>query len=415
MNIFIMVFAVLIMGAYFMMHSPAQRVTEQETEYAITQSDLRAVAECAVAVHNASIHGAMFDDECVEQLGIQSAHVCLNGNLSETGCEIVRGRKPEYSFLITTTVPLNDDNYDHMMDILEKNYSDSGTFGIFNSGQIVAGGTATHRDVPKVIVDKLGMTDGQLVYMTQYEIPDEDTEFTAPYVADIDCPAGTVKTYRFSRWQCVPYNTKSACAGDTIWNIDSQTCVPDESRKPLCASEQTAVMVDDVWECINPFPDLQCPTGMIVRLNYTTLEWECVTDPSATSKTKKCDNVTTSTVFGAIGTTAHVVTTSCTDCEKMLVDEDTCQSVCVPDETKLNDARCYPSGRSTCSGPTRAFYFGFPSLSYAANVEVLRGRTVPIGAPYSRNRRFGCMECIDSEIDTEKSFPPYIAICKPTE
>ena len=412
MNIFIMIFAVIIMGAYFMLHSPAQRITAQESEYAITQSDLRGVAECAVAVHNAAIRGGEFDDECVELLDIKTGQICLNANLAETKCEVVRNRKPAYSFIITTTGALADENYDAMMDILEKYYSDSGTFGILKSNQIVAGGTATRRDVPKAIIKARNLVDGQLVYMTQYEIPDTDTEFAVPYVADVDCPAGTVKTYRFSRWQCVPYNTKSACAGDMIWDIDLETCVPDEARKPLCASEQTAVMVDDVWECINPFPDLQCPNGMTVRLNYTTLEWECVSDANGVAKSKKCDNYTTSTVFGAVGTTGRVVTTSCTDCEQMLIDEDTCQSVCVPDASKLNDPKCYPANVSACSGANRAFYFGFPSLSYAAKVDAVRGHAIPMGAPYSRNRRFDCLECVDSEIDTERSVPPYIAICK---
>ena len=412
MNIFIMIFAVLVMGAYFMMHSPAQRVTAHESEYAITQSDLRGVAECAVAVHNAAIRGGQYDDDCVDMLDIQTGQVCLNANLTETKCEVVRNRKPAYSFIITTTGALDDGHYDAMMDILEKNYSDAGTFGILKSNQIVAGGTAMRRDVPAAIIKARNLTDGQLVYMTQFEIPDMDTEFTAPYVPDIKCPAGTVKTYRFSRWQCVPYNTKSACAGDMIWNADLQTCVPDESRKPLCASLQTAIMVEDVWECVNPFPDLECPSGMIVRLNYSTLEWECVGDPASVAKSKKCDNVTTSTVFGVIGTTGRVVTTSCTDCEKMLIDEDSCQSVCVPDETKLTDPKCYPDDVAACSGPDSAFYFGFPSLSYVANVDAVRNVSVPIGTPYSRNRRFGCMKCIDSEIDVTRSLPPYVAICK---
>ena len=70
-----MIFAVLVMGAYFMMQSPAGRIKVQETEYAINQSDLRGVAECAVAVHNAAIHGGEFVDECVDMLDIHTGQI----------------------------------------------------------------------------------------------------------------------------------------------------------------------------------------------------------------------------------------------------------------------------------------------------------------------------------------------------
>lgn len=412
MNIFIMIFAVLIMGAYFIMSSPAQRVAEQETEYAITQADLHSVAECAVAVHNAAIRGYEFDDICVDMVGIETGSICLNERLAETKCEVVRNKKPAYSYIITTTAALDDVNYDAMMTILEKNYSDAGTFGILQDGQIVAGGTATRRTIPAAIIKARGLTDGQLVYMTQYEMPDTDTEFVAPDAADIDCPAGTVKTYRFSRWQCVGYNYKYACGGDMIWSSDLAECVPDESRKPLCASEQTAVMVDSVWECVNPFPDKDCPNGMVARLNYSTLEWECVADPTNTPTQKKCANFTAGAIYGAVGATVRVPSSSCTDCEKLIVDENTCQTKCVPDPTKISDTRCYPAASHTCSGSHRAFYFGFPSAAYASNVDALGGRSIPMDSTHSRNRKFNCLDCGDGEIDGTNSFPPYIAVCK---
>ena len=71
---------------------------------------------------------------------------------------------------------------------------------------------------------------------------------------------------------------KTSCGGDMVWDYGTMECVPDESRKPLCAGSQTAVMVDEIWECISPFADKHCPGTMIARLNYDTLEWECVED-----------------------------------------------------------------------------------------------------------------------------------------
>lgn len=411
MNIFIMIFAVLIMGVYFMMASPAQRIQQQETEYAITQADMRSVAECTSAAHNAALKGDIFDDRCIEQNGIISKNICLGANLKETKCEIVRNRKPEYSYIITTTAPLDDTDFDSMMQILEANYSDAGTFGIFQNQQIMAGGTATRRAVPAAVIKALNMTDGMLVYMTQYEMPDTDTEFSAPYAPNVVCPAGTVKTYRFNRWQCVGYNTKTACGGDMIWDSDLMECVADETRKPLCASEQTAVIIDEVWECINPFPEKKCPDNMVARLNYTTLEWECVADPTTNRKSKKCTNFTSNVSTGAVGATARISAISCTDCEKMVIDEETCTSACVPDTTRLGDKNCYGVVANECSGGTRGFYFGFPNMSYTSNIAELHGRTIPTGRAYLRNRMFNCMDCGPAGVNTDLSYPPYITIC----
>lgn len=411
MNIFIMILVVLFMAGYYMMDSPSQRVQQQETEYAVNRSDLRAVAECATAVHNAQIRGGEFNDICVEQYEIQSEFVCLNANLTVTKCNIVRNKKPAYSFIVTATGILPEEAYNATMEILEEYYSDAGTFGIFEDKVIVSGGTSSKRVVPKGIISAMDLTDGQLVYMTQYEIPDTETEFAAPVSSDIICPAGTVKTYRFGRWQCVGYNTKTSCGGDMIWDSDLLDCVPDESRKPLCAAQQTAVMVDDVWECVNPFPEKVCPDQMVARLNYTTLEWECVSDPTTTPDVKKCANVTHGAIYGAIGATLRVPPVSCTDCERMVTDENTCATACIPDPAKVNDPACYPGGASQCRGANRALYFGFPSRTYVSHVDAVQNRAVPLDKMHSQNRKFNCLDCGERGIDESRSFPPYIAIC----
>ncbi len=410
MNIFILFLVVLFMAGYYFIDSPSMRVTRHDTEYAVTRADLRTIAECTAAAHTAAIKDMAFDDICVSQNEIHSEYVCLNDRLAVTKCEIVRNKKPAYSFLITITRALPENEYNSMMEILESDYSNAGTFGIFQSGVILSGGTTGKRTVPAAVIRETELTDGQLVYLTQYEIPDAETEFTAPTTADIDCPVGTVKTYRFSRWQCIGANTKTNCAGDMIWDSDLLKCVPDESRKPLCGNKQTAVMVDSVWECIDPFPDKACPAGMVARLNYSTLEWECVTDPTTPPDTKKCDGGSLGAIYGQLGATLRVPTTSCTDCEQMITNTDTCISYCVPDPTKINDPKCYPAAR-TCDGASRAFYFGFPSPAYTTRVEAVAKYRVPFDKAHSQNRRFNCMDCGERGINTEKSFPPYIAIC----
>lgn len=412
MNIFIIILVAVFMVGYYMISSPSQRIVQQETEYAITKSDLRAIAECAAAVHNAQIKGTTFADVCVEQNEITSEFICLNASLHTTKCEIVRNKKPEYSYIITTTGALPADDYNNMLEILETYYSDAGTFGIYMDGYVLGGGANNKRAVPQTIASEMELTDGQLVYMTQYEIPDTTTEFTTPITADIICPVGTVKTYRFGRWQCIGYNMKTDCGGDMIWDSDLLECVADESRKPLCAEQQTAVLVDSVWECINPFPEKTCPDNMVARLNYTTLEWECVTDPTYTEDVKKCANVTSGAIYGAIGATLRVPSSSCTDCEKMVTDPETCISVCIPDPSQINNPSCYPGAVRECSGPSRAFYFGFPSYSYANNVEAVSGKQIPLDKMHSQNRKFNCLDCGDGTIDSERSVSPYTAVCK---
>ena len=412
MNIFIMILVTLFMAAFYMLERPSARIAPQETDNAVGLADLRSVAECTSAAHNATIRGGDFHDICVEQNEIKSQRICLGTNLSVTKCDAGKSKKPAYSYIVTATAPLPDDVFSDMMDVLEENYADAGTFGIYQDGMIISGAAASKRKVPQGIISDLELTDGSLVYLTQYEIPDTDTDFATTAPDDIRCPAGTVRAYRFGRWQCLGYNTKTNCPGDTVWDADLYECVPDNTRKPLCANRQTAVLVDDVWECINPFPEKNCPDKMIAQLNYNTLEWECIEDPNITRPTKKCSRFAGAAVYGAAGATLSVQLSSCTDCEKMLTDPDTCVSVCVPDPARVNDPRCYAGGLSRCSDASHGVYFGFPDRAYAAQVAEIKGAPVPLDAQHNKNRRFNCLACPDTGIDPDKSFPPYIAVCK---
>lgn len=411
MNIFIMILVTLFMTGYYMLSAPSQRVAETETDVAVSRADMRAIAECALAMHNAQIKGYTFDDVCVEQNNLHSEFICTDKAGHETKCDVVRNKKPDFSYIVTASAPLEDTEYNNMMDILEQHYSDTGTFGIFIDGKVMSGGTTNRRPLPDAVIEKMNLEDGQLVYMTQYDIPDTQTVFAIPTSENIDCPSGTAKTYRFGRWQCIGYNTKTDCAGDMIWDSDLMECVADESRRPLCGNGQTAVMVDTVWECIDPFPEKICPDDMVARLNYSTLEWECVSDPTKQETIKKCANFV-GTV--GVGTTLRVQATSCTDCERMVVDNTTCRAHCVADPSKINDPKCYAGVAADCNGADRALYFGFPSLSYAQNMaDVLDGKFIPIDKDHAQNRKFNCLVCpMGGVIDIDKSTSPYTAVCK---
>ena len=412
MNIFLIMLISVFMAGYYMFFAPNTKIQEQEAAYAIAVSDLRSVAQCALAAHNAKINNNTFEDICVEQNQIASEFVCLDSRQAITDCSADGIRRPAASFIITTTGPIHVSDYNEMMEILEKGFSNNGSFGIYQDGVIIAAGTTTKRNVPESIQKQFNLQDGQLIYMTHYDRPDESRVFTNPEANDLVCPAGTTKTYRFGRWQCLGYNFKTSCGGDMMWDANLMECVPDETRKPLCGGQQTAVIIDDVWECVNPFGERKCPNNMIARLNYEALEWECVEDPNKARVTSKCKLSAAKTIRGRDGATLRVTTNICTDCEKLVIDEETCNAVCVPDTTKLSNSACYPGRPAECSGLKRAFYFGFPNKSYIENVSGVSESDVPFDSSHSQNRRFNCLDCGDGQIDSSRSIYPFVAVCK---
>lgn len=409
MNIFIMILVALFMGTYYLISSPSLRVREQEIDYSITRADMRSIAECTMATHNATMNDVKFDDVCVTQNDIKSEVICLDSKKAMTQCDAIKNKAPEYTYIITYTKPLDTALYNDMMEILEHNYADVGTFGVLMENQIISGG-GTKRAIPSAILKKNEFKDGQLVYLTQYSIPTKQTEYATTTADGVICPTGMSAVFRFGRWQCISLNAKTNCGGDMIWDYASNQCIPDESRKPLCASQQTAVIVDDVWECIDPFAEKVCPSNMMAHLNYNTLEWECIPDPNFVQQTNKCSHIAYDVAYGRQGTNLRVPTTSCTDCETLVIDDNTCRAICIPDPTKIADKNCYPSTNS-CKGSTQAFYFGFPDQKYVTNVSAVAGKNVPFDSAHSQNRKFNCMDCGVGGINESRSFPPYIVIC----
>lgn len=407
MNIFLTVLVALFLGAYYIFSAPSVRTPAQETEYAIKYADLRAIIECTAAVHNAILNGIEFQDVCVEQNGIQSEIICLDKRMNITTCD----DKTIHNYVVTTSGTVPNAQFNNTMTILEQNFADAGSFGIFQNGFIISGATVTKRAVPKSLVSQTHMADGQLVYVTQFAKTSPAAQFTAPIIDDIVCPPETSKVYRFGRWQCVGYNTKTSCVGDTIWDSYTDSCVPDDSMQPLCSSAQTPVLVDDVWECIDPFPDRKCEGNTVAKLNYTTMTWECITDPNKTADNTKCSYISAGVMPGRGKSSLTRRKLTCTDCEKMLVDEETCIAHCVPDPSKINEQGCYPADATECSGDSRGLYFGFPDYNYAQNVDDISDRTIPFDISHSKNRKFNCMDCGERGINFESSFSPYIIIC----
>jgi hypothetical protein len=337
----------------------------------------------------------------------------MNNRYNIVSCDAEIGKSPDFNFIITSSHPLPEKEYNDMLEILEKYYPDVGTFGVFLNPDLISAGSISNRQIPQNIINAAALQTGQLVYIMQYKIPETTIDYPLVDESNINCPAWTMKSFRFGRWQCVDYNYKTSCTGDTIWDDTLMECVADETRKPLCSNNQTAVMVDDIWECVDPFADKTCPDGMIARLNYNLLEWECVEDPNASKTVKKCDNFAKiPNMRGGIGATLRVRSVSCTDCEMPILDEETCETYCVPDPDKLNDSRCYGGDLEECVGPTRGIYFGFSAKSRIDGIKELSNTTVTLDRNHNQNRMFNCIDCGYGEIDTENSVYPYTAVCK---
>ncbi len=407
MNIFITVLVALFLGAFYMFTAPSVRTPEQETEYAIKYADLRAIIECTAAVHNSMINGTNFQDVCIAQNAIQSDIVCLDKRMNMTDCE----GPSVYNYVVTTSGQIPWSQFNNAMTILEKNFADAGSFGVFQSGYVISGATVTKRAIPKVLISHMNMMDGQLVYVTQFAKTDPAAQFTAPAIDDVVCPVGTSKILRFGRWQCVGYNTKTNCPGDTIWDYSTNSCVADESLRPLCNSVQTAVLIDGIWECIDPFPDRKCDGNTVAKLNYTTMTWECITDPNKTPNNTKCSHIKMPVMPGRGKTSVTVQKLTCTDCEIMVVDSETCVAHCVPDTSKLGTSSCYPGDITDCAGDQKGLYFGFPDVNYMKYVDGLSGHTVTLDSEHSRNRKFNCLDCGERGVNLELSLPPYITVC----
>ena len=401
------------MAGYYMMSSPSTRMIQHEPEYAIKKADLRSVAECVVSAQNAAMYGEKFTDDCVARYEITSKYVCMNKYYRIVSCDMEADKNPTFNFIITTSHVLPVSEYNNMLEVLEKYYPDAGTFGIFIKPNLMSAGSISRRTIPNQIISTANLQDGQLTYIMQYKIPEKTIDYPTVEDDNLQCPPDTIKTYRFGRWQCIRYNYKVSCTGDTIWDAATMQCVADDTRRPLCSNNQTAVLIDDIWECIDPFADKTCPKGMIARLDYNALEWECVTDPNAKKEVKKCDNIAKSPqIRGGIGATLRVRSVSCTDCETVIVDEDTCETYCIPDITKLGNKNCFNMELEECSGTNRGIYFGFSTKSRIDGIPELKDVVVNLDREHSQNRMFNCMDCGEKEIDTENSIYPYTAVCK---
>lgn len=432
MNIFIMILVFVLMAGYFLMDAPSQRIHDDRIESAMHMTDIKSILLCmtnkhANAVESDNINRADANEifnidpqPCEKKYNIQTIKLCTDEHRIVANCIPEREGRVAENFIVTTANINQKDDTNLILKTLSKDFVSIGNFGIITAKNSysfsILSGNGYKRDIPKSISSFNGIKDGRLIYITRYSVPFDRNAIirTTPDKEDIICMNNEQKIFRFGKWECQAETTPILCTGDTIWDSESESCEIDPSRRPLCATGQTAVEIDDVWQCIDPSPVTKCPENTIAQFDFTTMGWACSAPIS--ENTSKCQSVTIAK-GRLLGGTLLKPANLCNNCEKMIMNGETCAVACVPDVTKVTDSACY-ANVSECSGNSRAFYFGFPGdAEYEANarenLSELSGMEIPTGIIYSQNRKFNCLDCgSGGTINQELSVLPFIAVCE---
>ena len=433
MNIFLLFVSMFIMIGYYIMSSPSQNVAQQETQYVIEQSDIRSVAECVVSTQNEVMYCRTFTDDCVARYNITSQYVHVNrlgsviqkGSMSELCAEVERDpeRVPYRTYIITTSYALPVEERNNMLDILEKYYSDRGNLGIIEGSRLIVPDSIVARTIPENVISNANLQDGQLAYIMQYRTPTlPGDEPVNPDPDQPECPEGMTLVNIAGIWKCRPLEPLTFCQEGTVWNSETMDCEPTEEFE--CENENATLvqMSDGTWVCLEPNADIECENGVIV-LNSNTLEWECIKVENPSVFKENCNKKKPGYVFSlsdlktTTGPTLKVKTISCGRCEKPTLDKETCDMYCLPDVSKLNTRTCFSGDPSCCTGDDKGIYFGFTKTSRTDGILGSDGKPVNIVLDeilddyHAQNKKFNCMRCKYSSIDTSKSISPYTAIC----
>jgi hypothetical protein len=433
MNIFIMILVFVFMTGYYLIDSPGQRVGDESIRAAMRNTDVHSVLDCVARAHSSAMEldsaGKVntmqtleYDNlSCVEKYNVKSIKLCADERRIVSACAPQRTGKAIGNFIVTIANTPDDKDANLVLKTLAKDYGAAPNFGLVVASDerafAIVSGNGHRRQIPNSIANAANLQNGQIIFITQYSLLSSANRETAEqYVEDITCLFGEQKVWRFNKWECMTPSPVEICTGDKIWDSNTETCEMDVSRRPLCGGNQTAVEVDDLWMCIDPTPTRVCPDGTMASLDYITMEWYCSVPSESSARQGKCRDVIIAK-RPAVGGTLLKPTSLCNDCERMIIDKNTCNAVCVPDETKLRNSACYPQA-SQCRGAARAFYFGFPAdEKYLANatefLPALNDVEIHLDGMHSQNRKFNCLDCgAGGRIDNHRSLPPFVAVCE---
>ena len=427
----------ILMIGYYIMSSPSQNLGHQETDYVIEQSDLRSIAECVVGAHNAAMYCQDYTNDCVERYGISITYFTMTetNNIreqrtKEEQCAPHFMNSLDKIVLVTASSPIPTNQYHEMMDVLERYYSDAGTFGLFDvNGLKTASSSNFYEITPSTIISGAGLQNGSLVYYMESTAPVTPVDPEDPDNPENPCPADTKAFFIFGQWYCRPFaaycsantvfnpNTGHCCGYGQIVNSDGE-CEDEEDPCTCSSSAQTPVIVDDECLCLQPDADMDCG-DLEPWLNYATLTWECPNVGDISSLSEDCKQ---QLLMTKISGTLHRPVSPCNACETAQIDTVNCKINCIPDGTKWDSSNCWASQISPeeCNGDNRGVYFAFAEnpgytsfeveknrSSVSINIEAIVAHSI---AYQAHDRKFHCMEC-DWGLDTKHSISPYIAQC----
>jgi hypothetical protein len=427
------ILTLILMAGYFFIDAPSQKMYDYGLESTMRTTDVKSVLFCMARAHKSAVDidskklaGAreifqLPNQPCIEKYNIQTIKLCADNYREVSNCIPARPDRITENFIITTADINQEKNTNLILKILSQDFNSISNFGIIvskNNYFSILSGDGQKRYIPISISRFEKFKDGQLVYITRYPLTFNNRLMnqTKDAADNIFCMNNEQKIFRFGRWECQAENPPILCTGDTIWSSESESCVIDPSRRPLCSAGQTAIEIDDIWRCVDPLPTIKCPENTVLQFDYANMEWVCSTPIS--TNTSKCKNVIFPKRTGNIsGGTLLKPANFCNNCEKMILNEETCVVSCIPDATKITNPACYPNA-SECTGNSRAFYFGFPEdaeyeTNARENLPQLSDVQIPNDAIYSQNRKFNCLDCGEGgQINQELSVPPFIAICE---
>jgi hypothetical protein len=422
MNIFVVLLMAIFMAGYYFMGAPNVSLENESGSVAMENAELKSVLECVMREHSQAVIADEKTDikentifkttlPCSDRYNIKTQKLCSDDRKIVKNCVPDKPGKIISNYIITTTDAVTENGAGKILELIQKEYPYNANIGIAaitdDGTVLILSASSGKREIAKFIAKESAITDGQMIYITQYSTSGKNNPVISNQIKKLQCSAGQIPVFRQNRWDCAASNVVPICSGDFIWDSEKSSCIPDDTKRPLCSAEQTAVMIDNIWECIDPEQKRECPRNYTAKFDYSEMAWVCIKDQdTGAATTKKCDKVY-SHVYGGGTTVLRGKLISCNDCEKMIVHDD-CTAECVPDASATANPQCY-------SGNCENFYFGFPDINYIndakTNIPALANITITLDQNRSKNRKFNCIEC-PAGIDTVASLPPYVIICK---
>ncbi|MDR0319665.1 MAG: hypothetical protein LBH81_02910 [Rickettsiales bacterium] len=438
MNVFLVVLVFLFMAGYYYLGSPSLRSDVLSTQEVLDNSDAFAAVSCVVAVHSAALESARagadaaaYESPCIEKYKVSTISVCLKDGEVSRSCRVdTRNPEPFQRYIITKSPWANPETSGRIMDAMRGKYK-----GVTGLGIVMAAELEAEEDpeakirmaimsparkpvwLSPALVKAASLKSGDLAYMTQYTTQELQAEDLRREAARLDCAKGEIKVYRYRTWRCEQPTPTRLCQGDMIFDVDAGDCVANSSARPICGGAETAVVIDGVWTCRPPAEAKECQKGKVPSFNYESLEWVCIGDPFAplSADAGKCaPRAAGKSLYGG---TAPVSASQCGDCERELQDPETCETICIPDSSRLAFKGCYPNAAECSDGESKAFYFGFPSdaaynMAALSNIAGLASVGIARGDGHSENRKFNCLDCSPFKVDSASVFYPYAASCE---